>query len=97
MRFGFYPGMFMQATRSAATFLFLLGLTMVGMAILFFILPELIGYIVAGLLMLAGISFIGYALRLWMATIGHAGQFPEDDNGRHNVQIRIENHQDDLL
>jgi hypothetical protein len=97
MRFGFYPGMFMQATRSAATFLFLLGLTMVGMAILICFLPELIGYIVAALLMLAGVSFIGYAIRLWLATIGHAGQSAEDDHDRHNVRIRIENHQDDLF
>jgi hypothetical protein len=89
MRFGFYSGMFRQATRTAATATLLMGLSLISLGILIFVMPELIAYFIAGLLFFAGISIVGYALRLFL-TAGFGPNRSGQDAARRNVRIRIE-------
>ncbi len=93
MQFGFYPNPFKQATRMAATMTLMTGLSLILLGILIILMPQLIAYFIAGLLLFAGISVVGYSLRLFLlAGLGSpdAGQ----DAARRNVRIRIEDRED---
>jgi hypothetical protein len=93
MRFGFNSGMFQQATRTAATATLLMGLTLISLGILIFVMPELIAYFIAGLLFFAGISVVGYALRLFLMS-GFGSGSSGENAARRNVRIRIEDRDD---
>jgi hypothetical protein len=89
MQFGFYPGIFRQATRTAATATLLLGLSLISLGILIVVMPELIAYFIAGLLFFAGLSVVGYALRLFL-TAGFGPGGSGENAARRNVRIRTE-------
>ncbi|NLH16242.1 MAG: hypothetical protein GX455_06665 [Phycisphaerae bacterium] len=96
MQFGFYPNPFKQATRMAATMTLMAGLSLILLGILIILMPQLIAYFIAGLLMVAGISVVGYALRLFVMSgfgSGDSGQ----NAARRNVRIRIEDRDDNSL
>ena len=93
MRFAFYPNPFKQATRTAATMMLLLGLSLISLAILIFVMPELIAYFIAGLLFFAGLSVVGYALRLFLMA-GFGPDASGEDAARRNVRVRIEDRDD---
>jgi hypothetical protein len=96
MRFGFYSGMFRQATRTAATATLLLGVSLISLGILIVVMPELIAYFIAGLFFFAGISVIGYSLRLFMMA-GFGPGVSGEDASRRNVRIRIEDRDDNSI
>jgi hypothetical protein len=96
MRFGFNSGMFRQATRTAATGTLLLGLSLISLGILIFVMPELIAYFIAGLFFFAGISVVGYALRLFLM-VGFGPGGSGEDAARRNVRIRIEDRDDNSI
>lgn len=93
MRFAFYPNPFKQATRTAATMMLLLGLSLISLGILIILMPQLIAYFIAGLFFFAGISVIGYALRLFLMA-GFGPGVSGEDAARRNVRIRIEDRDD---
>lgn len=93
MRFAFYPNPFKQATRMAATMTLLSGLSLIFLGILIILMPQLIAYFIAGLLLFAGISIVGYAFRLFLMTgLGGSGE----KDSRRNVRIRIEDRENDF-
>jgi len=96
MRFGFNSGMLRQATRTAATATLLFGLSLISLAILIFYKPELIAYFIAGLLLLAGMSVVGYAFRLFLIS-GFGPNGSGEDAARRNVRIRIEDRDDNSI
>ena len=96
MRFGFNSGMLRQATRTAATATLLLGLSLISLGILIFVMPELIAYFIAGLLLLAGMSVVGYAFRLFLIS-GFGPNGSGEDAARRNVRIRIEDRDDNSI
>jgi len=96
MRFGFHSGMFRQATRTAATGTLLFGLSLISLGILIFVMPELIAYFIAGLLFFAGLSVVGFALRLFLMS-GFGPNGSGEDATRRNVRIRIEDRDDNSI
>jgi hypothetical protein len=95
MRFGFYSGMFRQATRTAATATLLMGLSLISLGILIVVMPELIAYFIAGLFFFAGISVVGYALRLFLM-VGFGPGSSSEDAARRNVRVRIEDRENNF-
>lgn len=95
MQFGFYPNPFKQATRMAATMTLLSGLSLILLGILIILMPQLIAYFIAGLLLFAGISVVGYSLRLFLMS-GYGADGSGEDVTRRNVRIRIEDRENDF-
>jgi len=66
MIFRFYTRQLSQATRGLAATVFVVGMLLIGFAMLIFALPELFAYLAAGVFFFIGLSVIVYAVRLFM-------------------------------
>jgi hypothetical protein len=83
-------------TGHADTMTLLMGLSLISLGILIILMPQLIAYFIAGLFFFAGLSVVGYALRLFlMAGFGSGGS--GEDAARRNVRIRIEDRDDNSI
>ncbi len=67
MAFKFYTNQLSQATRGLAAGVFIVGMLLIGFAMLIFALPVLFGYLVAGVFCFIGLSVLGYAIKLFIA------------------------------
>ena len=90
--FRFYSDQLSQATRGMAAGVFVVGLLLIGFGLLIFALPELFATIAALFFGFVGVSVIGFAVRLFLASrnIDKAGK--DYDAYRENVKI----HHNDL-
>ncbi|MCF7956521.1 MAG: hypothetical protein K9M75_12020 [Phycisphaerae bacterium] len=76
-----------QATVGAAATVFIVGMMLLGFASFIYLIRELVGYIVAGLFVLAGISTIGFSIKLLIASKRIDDMTKPKDDYRENVQI----------
>ncbi|MBN1817868.1 MAG: hypothetical protein JW828_10945 [Sedimentisphaerales bacterium] len=67
MVFRLYTKQISQATRGLAAGIFIVGMLLIGFAMLIFALPELFAYLAAGVFFFIGLVTLGYALRLFIA------------------------------
>jgi multisubunit Na+/H+ antiporter MnhC subunit len=80
MVFRFYTKQISQATRGIAATVFVVGMLLIGFAILIFALPELFAYLAAGVFFLIGLSVIGHAVRLFFIASGMDRNMTADPN-----------------
>ena len=85
MFFKFRSSEISKATNSIAAGIFVVGMMLIGFGILIFALPKLFAWLAAGVFFMAGISVIGYAIRLFV-TIKKMQNMGEDGY-RQNVEI----------
>lgn len=64
-----------QFSRAARRFLIIGGINLILLSIVVFIFPEILAYAVAALLLLAGISLVGYGLRIKDKPRAQAGTY----------------------
>jgi hypothetical protein len=76
-----------QATAGAAATVFIVGMMLLGFASFIFLIAEIVGYIVTGLFVLAGISTIGFSIKLLIASKRIDDMTKPHDDYRENVQI----------
>ena len=95
MFFDFYTNTISRASKNVAGGIFAAGLFLVGIGVLIAIVPELVGYLIAGVFVFAGLACIVIAIKIFwqIRKIGRSGSDPADAY-RKNVQIHIENHSD---
>ena len=82
MVFRFHTRQLSQATRGLAATVFIVGMLLIGFAMLIFALPELFAYLAAGVFFFVGLSILFYAVRLFLAASAMdraANRAPEPD------------------
>jgi len=95
MSFRFYTNVVSQASKTAATGMFVVGLLLVGFAVIIAALPEIVGYLAAAIFFIAGIGCGATAIKIFWAQ-RKLDKADSDHSGgyRENVQIHIEEHYD---
>jgi len=102
MVFRFHTRQLSQATRGLAATVFIVGMLLIGFAMLIVALPKLFGYLVAGVFFFVGLSVLFYAVRLFLAASAMdraADQAPKPPGGdepvvyRKNVSVRVHDDQ----
>jgi hypothetical protein len=95
MNFRFYTNAISQATRKAATGVFIVGLLLVGFGILILALPEFFAMLAAAVFFIVGAGCGVTAIKIFL-TQRHLNKINSDDSQgyRENVQIHIEEHYD---
>ena len=95
MFFNFYTNAISRASKNVAGGIFVAGLFLVGIGVLIAAIPELVGYLVAGVFVFAGFGCAAIAIKIFWH-IRKIGRPEPDPTGayRKNVQIHIENHSD---
>jgi hypothetical protein len=95
MSFRFYTNAVSQATRKAATGIFVVGLLLIGFGILILALPELFAMLAALVFFIVGIGCGVTAIKIFLAQRQLNKINSDDSQGyRENVQIHIEDHYD---
>lgn len=69
MIFRFYTRQISQATRGLAATVFIIGMLLIGAAMLIFALPEFFAYLAAGVFFFMGLVVCGYAFKLFYAAM----------------------------
>jgi hypothetical protein len=97
MVFRFYTNAISRASKNVAAGIFVLGLFLVGIGVLIAAMPELIGYMVAGVFFIAGTGCAITAVKIYW-TIRKMTKPPTEatEPYRKNVQIHIDNHFDNF-
>ena len=95
MVFRFYSNTLSQASRTVAASIMVVGLLLIGFAVLIAALPEFFAYLAAGVFFLAGIGCGVTAVKIFW-TQQRLDRMTSDDAGayRKNVRIHTEDHQD---
>ena len=93
MSFRFYTNMISQASRTVAAGIFILGLLLIGFALLIYALPKFFATLAAIVFFVAGLGCAITAVRVFLAQ-RKLDKFSSDDSDayRKNVQIHIEEH-----
>ncbi|MCJ7778031.1 MAG: hypothetical protein MUP16_06950 [Sedimentisphaerales bacterium] len=95
MSFRFYTNAISQATRKAATGIFVVGLLLIGFGILILALPELFAMLAALVFFIVGIGCGVTAIKIFLAQRQLNKINSDDSQGyRENVRIHIEEHYD---
>ena len=76
-----------QATAGAAAAVFIVGMLLIGFALLIFALPKLFATIASLFFVLAGVSTIGFSIKLLIASKRIDDMTKPRDDYRENVQI----------
>ena len=76
-----------QATVGAAATVFIVGMLLLGFASFIFLIHKLVGLIVAVLFVLAGLSTIGFSIKLLIASKRIDDMTRPSEDYRENVQI----------
>jgi len=96
MFFRFYTKQLSEATRGLAAVVFIVGMLLIGFAMLIFALPKLFAWLAAGVFFAIGLTTIGYAVRLFIAASRLDRDMPMVDDEdeaiirRKHVDIRVE-------
>jgi len=93
MSFRFYTNAISQVSRAAAAGIFILGLLLIGFALLIYALPRFFATLAAIVFFVAGLGCAITAVRVFLAQ-RKLDKFSSDDSDayRKNVQIHIEEH-----
>ncbi|MGA1978981.1 MAG: hypothetical protein ABSG99_00225 [Sedimentisphaerales bacterium] len=93
--FRFYTNAISQASRSIATWIFTIGLLLVGFGVLILALPELFAMLAAAVFFIVGIGCVATAIKIFLAQRQLNKNNSDDSTGyRENVQIHIEDDYD---
>jgi len=84
--FKIYSNTFSKATRSAATFIFIIGLLLIGFGVVIIAFPEIFAFLAAMIFFIAGLGCAGTALKIFLASRRMRSNEPSD-NYRENVRI----------
>jgi uncharacterized membrane protein YbaN (DUF454 family) len=95
MNFRFYTNAISQATRKAATGIFIVGLLLIGFGIIIIVLPEIFAMLAAAVFFIVGAGCVGTAIKIFLAQRRLNKINSDDSQGyRENVRIHIEEHYD---
>ena len=84
---------FAEATRGIISFIFIVGLMLIGFGVLILAIPQVFVMIAAGIFFFAGLSVIGYAIKLFIAARRFNKASSPQDAKRKNVKVRLEEDQ----
>ena len=95
MSFRFYTNAISQASKSVAAGIFIVGLLLIGFAVIIAALPEIFAYLAAAVFFIAGIGCGITAVKIFWAQ-RKLDKITSDDSQdyRENVHIHIEEHYD---
>lgn len=80
-----------NAGKSLPKGLLLIGLLLIGFAMMVWVLREVFAFIAAGIFMIAGIGCISASIKAWLYNRGFKTTASQNENGfRKNVKIRSE-------
>jgi hypothetical protein len=88
-----------QATQGLALTVLIIGMMLIGFAMLIFALPELFAYLAAGVFFFIGLSVVGYSIRLFMTasylkrSADHAAENDDGEGfsaGRKYIHVDVE-------
>ena len=93
MSFRFYTNAISQASKSLAAGIFVVGLLLIGFAVIIAALPEIFAYLAAAVFFVAGIGSCITAVKIFLAQRKLDKITSDDPPGhRENVHIHIEEH-----
>ena len=96
MVFRLYSERLSKATRGLAAGIFIVGMLLVGFGVLIIALPELFAMLAAMVFFIAGLSCIGYTVRLFCAFRKMDTDLSDNEEAyRENVTIHMEEHFDE--
>jgi hypothetical protein len=95
MSFRFYTNAISQASKSLAAGIFIMGLLLIGFAVIIAALPEIFAYLAAAVFFVAGIGSCVTAVKIFLAQKKLDKMTSEEPSDyRENVRIHIEEHYD---
>jgi hypothetical protein len=95
MNFRFYTNAISQASKSVAAGIFIVGLLLIGFAVIIAALPEIFAYLAAAVFFIAGIGCGITAVKIFWAQKKLDKITSDESQGyRENVHIHIEEHDD---
>jgi hypothetical protein len=93
MSFRFYTNAISQASKSFAAGIFIVGLLLIGFAVIIAALPEIFAYLAAAVFFVAGIGSCVTGVKIFLAQKKLDKMTSEDASDyRENVRIHIEEH-----
>jgi hypothetical protein len=93
MSFRFYTNAISQASKSLAAGIFIVGLLLIGFAVIIAALPEIFAYLAAAVFFVAGIGSCVTAVKIFLAQKKLDKMTSEDPSDyRENVRIHTEEH-----
>jgi hypothetical protein len=93
MSFRFYTNAISQASKSLAAGIFIVGLLLIGFAVIIAALPEIFAYLAAAVFFVAGIGSCVTAVKIFLAQKKLDKMTSEEPSDyRENVRIHIEEH-----
>lgn len=95
MNFRFYTNAVSQASRTAASVIFTIGLLLMGFGVIILALPEIFAFLAAAVFFIAGLGCGITAIKIFLAQRRFNKINSDASQGyRKNVQIHIEEHYD---
>jgi hypothetical protein len=89
MIFRFYSQTLSQASKAMAMGILLVGLTLVSLGVLIAVFPKVFAYVVAVILVAAGLGLAGVAVKIFLLHRSVMGTSPDEHDMRSsNVQVR---------
>jgi hypothetical protein len=85
--FRFQSNQFSQATRGLASSVFVVGLLLIGLALLIYVFRDIFAILIALCFVFAGIGTIGFSFKLYMASRQLGKMNNPDEAYRDNVRI----------
>ena len=85
--FRFQSNQFSQATRGVAASVFIVGMLLLGFALLIYVFKELFAILIALFFVFAGIGTIGFSIKLFMVSRRLGKMSNADEAYRDNVRI----------
>ena len=95
MNFRFYTNAVSQASRTAASVIFTIGLLLTGFGVVILALPEIFAFLAAAVFFIAGLGCGITAVKIYLAQRRLNKMTPDDSAGhRKNVQIHTKEYYD---
>ena len=95
MNFRFYTNAISQASRTAASVIFTIGLLLIGFGVVILALPEIFAFLAAAVFFIAGLGCAITAIKIFLAQRKLDKMTNDDSVGyRKNVQIHSEQYYD---
>ena len=91
MFFRQYNSMLNEANKGFAKGMFILGLFLIGFAMLVWVLKEVFAFIAAGIFIIAGVGCLSAAVKAWLYNRRFKSSISQNEDGlRKNVRIRYD-------
>ncbi len=89
----FYTNMIGQASRTVAAGIFIVGLMLIGFAVIILALPEVFAFLAAAVFAIAGVACGITAVKILLAQRRLEKMTPPDDSDAYRVNVRL--HEED--